>query len=195
MRTWPTPLQVSQVTGLWPLAAPLPPQVSHSMSLATSISTEWPNTAWLRSISSSYLRSAPRKTCERPPPRRPPPKMSPNISPNISPKASAPGVAAPAALARGVDARMAVLVVDGALVRLAENFVSLFGFLEFLFRVLVTRIAIRVIFHRKTTVGLLDVGLGRGARQIEHLVVIAFRHSRPWRTLRTSPARSVQPFS
>ena len=28
MRTWPTPLQVSQVMGLWPLAAPLPPQVS-----------------------------------------------------------------------------------------------------------------------------------------------------------------------
>ena len=55
MRTWPTPLQVSQVTGLWPLAAPLPPQVSHSTSLATSISTAWPNTAWLRSSSSSYL--------------------------------------------------------------------------------------------------------------------------------------------
>ena len=97
-------------------------------------------------------------------------------------------VAAPAALARRVDARMAMLVVDGALVRLAENFVGLFGFLEFLFRVFVARIAVRVIFHRKTTVGLLDVGFGRGARQIEHLVVIAFRHSRPWRN-RSAPFR------
>jgi len=72
-----------------------------------------------------------------------------------------------------------VLIVDGALVRLAENFVSLLGFLEFLFGVFVTRISIRVIFHRKSAVGLLDVGLGRGARQIEHLVVITFRHFQP----------------
>ena len=90
-----------------------------------------------------------------------------------------PRSAAAAALARGVDARMPVLVVDGALVGLAENFVSLLGFLEFLFGFLVTRIAVRVIFHGKTAVGLLDVGLRRGARQIQHLVVIAFRHSPP----------------
>ena len=89
-----------------------------------------------------------------------------------------------ATLARGVDARMPMLVVDSPLVRFAENFVSLFGFLEFLFRVLVIRVSVRMKFHGKTTVGLLDVGLRRGARQIEHLVVIAFRHSavasRPW---------------
>jgi hypothetical protein len=84
-----------------------------------------------------------------------------------------------AALARRVDAGMAVLVVDGALLGLAENLVSLLGFLEFLFGVLVTRIAVRMVFHRQTTICLLDVGLGRGARQIEHLVVIAFRHSAP----------------
>ena len=82
-----------------------------------------------------------------------------------------------AALARGVDARVAVLVVDSALVRFAENLVSLLGFLEFLFRVLVTRIAVRMKFHGKATVGLLDVSLRRSARQIEHLVVVAFRHS------------------
>ena len=96
--------------------------------------------------------------------------------------------AAPAALALRVEARMAVLVVDGALVRFAENFVGLLGFLEFLFGVLVARIAIRVIFHRKTTIGLLDVGLGRGARQIEHLVVVAFRHS----ALENPPARTAR---
>jgi hypothetical protein len=74
---------------------------------------------------------------------------------------------------------MAVLIVDRALVCLAEDFVSLFGFLEFLFRILVTRIAVRVIFHGKATVGLLYVGLRRGARQIEHLVIIAFCHAWP----------------
>jgi hypothetical protein len=36
-----------------------------------------------------------------------------------------------ATLARGVDTRMPMLVVDSPLVRFAENFVSLFGFLEF----------------------------------------------------------------
>ena len=85
--------------------------------------------------------------------------------------------AAPAALARSIDARVPMLVVDGALLAVAENLVGLLGLLEFLLGILVTRIAIRVKFHGKTTVGLLDVGLRRGARQIEHLVVVAFRHS------------------
>ena len=31
-------------------------------------------------------------------------------------------------------------------------------------------------FHRQATVGLLDVGLGRVARQLEHFVVVALRH-------------------
>jgi hypothetical protein len=78
-------------------------------------------------------------------------------------------------LPRGVDARVPVLIVDRALVRLAENLVSLLGFLEFLFGLLVARIAVRVIFHGKATVGFLDVSLRRRARQIEHLVVVAFR--------------------
>jgi hypothetical protein len=63
-----------------------------------------------------------------------------------------------------VDAGMAVLVVDGALVGLRQNFVGLLGLFEFLFGILITRISVRVIFHRKTTIGLLDVGLRRGAR-------------------------------
>ena len=37
MRTWPAPLQVSQVTGLEPGAAPLPLQVSHSPSVVNSM--------------------------------------------------------------------------------------------------------------------------------------------------------------
>src|SRR5690349_4714594 len=74
---------------------------------------------------------------------------------------------------------MTVLIVDGSLVGFAENFVSLLGFLEFLFGFLVAGIAVRVVLHRQTAIGLLDVGLGRGARNIEHLVVIAFRHFPP----------------
>src|SRR5262245_31118236 len=74
---------------------------------------------------------------------------------------------------------MTMLVVDGALVGIAEDFGSLLGFLEFLLGVLVTRIAVRVIFHGQSAVSLLDVGFRRGARQIEHLVVVAFRHSAP----------------
>src|SRR5689334_7261664 len=90
-------------------------------------------------------------------------------------------------LARCVNAGVSVLIVDGALVCLAEDFVSLLGFLEFLFGVFVPGLAVRVIFHRQTAIGLLDVGLGRSARNIEHLVVIAFRHYPPLEKLpRTS---------
>src|SRR6185503_5167721 len=56
---------------------------------------------------------------------------------------------APAALARSIDARVPVLVVDGALVGVAEDLGGLLGFLEFVFGVLVTRIAVRVKFHGK----------------------------------------------
>jgi hypothetical protein len=37
-RTWPCPLQVSQVLGVEPLAAPVPPQVLHSASVGMRIS-------------------------------------------------------------------------------------------------------------------------------------------------------------
>jgi hypothetical protein len=67
-------------------------------------------------------------------------------------------------MALRVDAGVTVLIVDGALVGLRENFIGLLGLFEFLFGFLIPGVAIRVIFHRKTTIGLLDVGLRRGAR-------------------------------
>ena len=53
MRTWPAPEQVSQVTGAWPLAAPLPPHSLQSATVWKSISVFVPNTACSRSSVSS----------------------------------------------------------------------------------------------------------------------------------------------
>src|ERR1700679_690981 len=56
------------------------------------------------------------------------------------------------------------LVVDGALLRVAEDFVGLLRFLEFMFRVRIVWIAVRMIFHGEPAVGLLDIDLGRVSR-------------------------------
>src|SRR6185437_11465110 len=80
--------------------------------------------------------------------------------------------AAAAALEPGV----AELIIDGALVRIAQNLV---GFLEFVFGFGIVRIAVRMKFHGKPAVGLLDVRFRRALREIESLVIILLRHRSP----------------
>jgi len=55
--------------------------------------------------------------------------------------ASAGGIAA------GLDPGMPVLIVDGALLRVRQNFVGFLGFLEFIFGFVIARIAIGVKLH------------------------------------------------
>src|SRR5579863_2911291 len=59
----------------------------------------------------------------------------------------------------GVHARVAELVVRGALLGIGEDLVGFLGFLEVFFRGLVAGVAIRVMLHGEPAVGLLDVGL------------------------------------
>jgi len=85
---------------------------------------------------------------------------------------------APAARTRGgIDPRMAILVVSGALGRLGEHFIGFLRLLEALLGLRVARIAVRVIFHRQAPVRLLDFRLGRRLRDVENLVVIALGHA------------------
>ena len=71
---------------------------------------------------------------------------------------------------------MTELVVGRALLRVRQNLVSLFRFLELGLGGLVARIAVGMKLHRKPPVGLLDLGLRRVARDPERFVVVLFGH-------------------
>src|SRR5471030_714070 len=75
-----------------------------------------------------------------------------------------------------IDAGMAVLIVSRALLRIREHFIGLFGLLETRFRILVIRIAVGVMLHRKLAISLLDFVVARILRDAHNLVVIPFRH-------------------
>src|SRR5690606_31181466 len=77
---------------------------------------------------------------------------------------------------RRVDAGVAVAVVGGFLLRVGEHLVGLLGLLEFLFRVLAVRIAVRVVLHGQLAVGLLDLVVASVPIDAEDFVVIPFGH-------------------
>ncbi len=72
---------------------------------------------------------------------------------------------------------MAVAVVGGAFVGIAERFVGFAEFLELVLGGVVARVFVRVEFHREFAVGLFDL-IGAGvAGDAENLVIVAFfRH-------------------
>src|SRR6185295_17644300 len=75
-----------------------------------------------------------------------------------------------------LQAGVSELVVRRALLRIGEDLVSLLGFLEFFFGFRVVGVAVGMKLHREPPVRLLDLGFGGVARQLEHFVVVAFRH-------------------
>ncbi len=83
------------------------------------------------------------------------------------------------AAAAPLQARMAELIVDGALLRVAEHLVGLLALLESMLGFRIVGIAIRMIFHGEAPVRLLDLGFRCVSRQLEELVVILLRHCSP----------------
>src|SRR6185436_508146 len=77
--------------------------------------------------------------------------------------------------ARG-ESLMAVLIVDRALLRVGQHFVGLLALLELVLGLVIVRIAVGVILHRQAAIRFLDLDLGRGPRDVEHLVVIPLGH-------------------
>src|ERR1044072_3328015 len=71
---------------------------------------------------------------------------------------------------------VSVLIVDGALLRIGQDFVGLLGLFEFLFGFRVVGIAVRVVLHRQAAISLLDLGFRGRACYVEHLVVVALGH-------------------
>src|SRR6516225_1950130 len=78
---------------------------------------------------------------------------------------------------------MPVLIVSRPLMRVGQHLAGFLRLLEGLLRVPIVGIAIGVIFHGQTTIGLLDLRLGRPLRYVEYLVVVALRHGPSLRCL------------
>ena len=80
-----------------------------------------------------------------------------------------------AAAARG-ESFVAVLIVDRALLRVGQHFIGLLALLELLLGFVIVGIAVGVKFHRQAAIRFLDLGFGRGARDVEHFVVVPLGH-------------------
>jgi len=72
-------------------------------------------------------------------------------------EAAAPTAAAGAAHAALREGGVAVAIVSGTLVGVAEHIVGLTDLLEFVLRGLVTGVFVRVVFHRELAVGFLQI--------------------------------------
>ena len=79
-------------------------------------------------------------------------------------------------LRAAADAGMTEAIVAGALVAVAEDRVGFGRFLEFLFGLLVARVAIGMVLQRQLAIRALDLLLGGRAGDLEDLVVIALAH-------------------
>src|SRR5690606_24052707 len=75
-----------------------------------------------------------------------------------------------------IDTSVAVLIISAALTGIGKNFISLIGFFEFLFRVMVVRIAVGVVLHRQTSVSLFQLGLTGTALHAQYFVIVSFCH-------------------
>ncbi len=83
------------------------------------------------------------------------------------------------AAAPALETRMPELIVNRALLSVAEHLVGLLGLLELVLGFRIVGISIGMVFHGQTPIGLFDVRLGRVARQLEELVVILLGHYPP----------------
>jgi len=69
---------------------------------------------------------------------------------------------------------MAVSVVGGTLLLIAQDSVGLAALFKALLGLVIARIAIRVILQRQFAIGALDLRVARAAGNAEYFVVIAF---------------------
>src|SRR6185312_7861144 len=94
-----------------------------------------------------------------------------------------------------LEGGVAMAVVERALVRVAEDFVSLFRFLEMRLAFLVAGIAVRMVFHRQTTERGFQFAVAGAALDRKDFVVIALAHVDPVWPEAPSVKASSLPFS
>ena len=84
-----------------------------------------------------------------------------------------------AAGAIALEAGMTELIVDGALMGIAQDFVGFLALLEAVLGFRVVGIAIRMEFHGEPAIRLLDLGFGGGSGHLEEFIEILLRHCSP----------------
>src|SRR5215472_423987 len=100
-------------------------------------------------------------------------KVAEEVAENIAEVGEVRGIES-AETSTTVDRRVTVLVIAGALVGIHENAISLSAFLELLFRLSVSRIAVRMVLHGQLAVSALDLLLRGRAGYAQNFVVISF---------------------
>ena len=173
MRTWPDAVAGLAGDGLEPGAAPLPLQGSHSPSVVNSIFDGVAEHGLLEVELQVVAQVGAAKHLRRAAAAAAAEDVAEHIAEDVAERVR--GAEAAAAAARR-EALVAVLIVDGALLRVGQHFVGFLGLLEFFFGLVIVGIAVGMKFHRQAAIGLLDLGFRRGARDVEHLVVIALGH-------------------
>src|SRR5690606_8266024 len=73
-----------------------------------------------------------------------------------------------------LDTGMAVLVIRLTLLCVAQDFISLGCFLEFVVGILVVRVSVGVILHRHAPVGFFNISLACAALYPKHFIKITF---------------------
>ena len=170
-RTWPWPLQVSQVFGVEPLAAP---RALAGLALAHGGNVDLGLGAEHRLLQIQFQLVA--QVCAAEHLRSAALAAGKNIAEHFAENIAERLAGAESAAAVALQARVAELIVDGALMRIAQDLVGLFAFFETVLGFRIVGIAIRVKFHREAAIGLFDFGFRRVSRQVEELIVILLRH-------------------
>src|ERR1019366_8729386 len=78
--------------------------------------------------------------------------------------------------AGALHARMAEAIVGGALLRIAQDTIGLAGFLEFLFRAGIVRIAVGMVAFGEFAVGAFDLLIAGFPADTEYFVIVSLRH-------------------
>ena len=79
---------------------------------------------------------------------------------------------------RILQAGMAVAIVGGALLRVAQDAVGFGGLFELLFGIRVVRVAVRMILQRQLAVGGFHLAVVRVPADAEDFVIVSFRHGK-----------------
>src|SRR5690606_26439564 len=77
----------------------------------------------------------------------------------------------------GIHARVAVLIIGRTLLFVGKHFVGFVGFFEFFLSGRIVRVAVRMIFHGHTAVGLFQICRRNIFGNTENLVVVALGHT------------------
>ena len=104
--------------------------------------------------------------------------LTENITKHCVKNVAEPGTAAtPETAGALLHPGVAELVIGRTFIRVAQHFECFFCFLELGLGGVIPFVAIRVMLHGQSAIGLLDVGVARRALDPEDFVIITLRHS------------------